>query len=169
MIQYGIVIRNNVLQKKVWLLDSFSGTVPIFFKKNVCLGGLLTYHLEHNNNRYVMHKPELIALPNIEDENFLLFFHHVLELCFHFVPTGSCAPEIFNLVKLLYSCDSNFTTRYAQHIFLCKLFTLLGLIPEQLFVQKKYNEQQVTTWLKRCIAQHPLVHEFKTTHFLDMQ
>ena len=116
----------------------------------------------------------------------ILFLHHVLEICYYFMPIKSYNPTIFSLLHVLYMSDGWLHTMAVKKFFLLKLFVLLGFTQDKKFRTPSfhrlvtapfaqmlsgdidsYDEETVNEWLRLCVASHPIADKFKTTYFLD--
>lgn len=124
-------------------------------------------------------------------EQHLYWLHHLLEICYFFIPLGSSCPDVFQLIEYCFAlCEqsslfgSNFFV--VKKLCLVRLFILLGFYPEQelflgtevsldsLNVQKvrSLHEDEATAmvqaidkWLFACLQEHPHVMHFKTMSF----
>ena len=119
----------------------------------------------------------------------LLFFHHVFELCYYFIPVGLSSKNIFQHLLFLYRSDKIFDNICLQKLFVGKLLFMLGVYPpEKLFNESLYvnfvnlfskpidmlvkldidleYKKKLNFWLLGCVNVHPCVGSFKTVHFL---
>lgn len=184
----AIVLKTYLPQKyKLSLLDDDLGKImAVPNRMHIGYGALIHYHARIQNGLYFMHSIDIIDLPFALAKEDILFVHHVLELCYFFVPLGCQTPRLFELIMLLYS-SSVLKHDTVKKIFLFRLFACLGLYPED----QKFNtpyfhhlalaavdiimvqpldmvvEQALDEWLLSCIALHPCTHNFKTVHFLS--
>ncbi len=186
----GILLRNFSPKKnKLALIDDQLGRVDAaFFSGIYHTGSLLNYRLSGMPGRYLIEQASMIDSPLCLARTDILFLHHILEVCFYFIPIGSCIQGIFNLLQLLYAAESVDWDLTAKQFFLFRLFTQLGMHPaayrlpasllEQLHAAAYANEQPqladadkkiIRTWLQHCLMQHPDVAQFNTTHFLNNQ
>jgi hypothetical protein len=183
----GIVLRIHSPRKQmVTILDKEDGAVTYVPDALLCSGAFLHYIVIKKNNLLLLHASEQINLPLNLAKHDILFLHHVLELCYYFLPIGSPAPEVFEHLQQLYTCEHIALSRVIKKLFLVRLFLLFGVYPEdtrlhasllqygarslvdmttQEFVNLE-NENMVDAWLHSCIAVHPRSSLFKTVHFL---
>lgn len=151
------------------------------------VGSLLAYHTQQRSSLYFLYEISLTDMPLSLAKDDILFLHHVLEICYFCVPFGNAAPEIFNAVTQLYQGHSESYIYDYKIAFLFKLLILLGMHPDEPHFQDPFyyhlaresidsimdksihldTKQALHEWVRSCIAIHPLVHAFKTMHFLD--
>lgn len=185
----AIVLKTYLPQKyKLCVLDSDLGkvmTVPN--RSDIGNGALILYFPREQQMLYFMHGIEIIDSPLMLAKEDILFIHHVLELCYFFVPIGERVPQLFVLLMALYTSQTLLHTIIAKKVFLFQFFACLGLYPEGARFQTPYFhqlamasidnialspidlviEQELDEWLRSCIALHPCTHNFKTVHFLQ--
>lgn len=184
----AIVLKTYLPQKyKLSLLDWHLGKIMgVPNRVDIGHGALIEYHLREQNGFYFMHGINIIDLPFALAKEDILFVHHVLELCYFFVPLGGEVPRLFDLIMILYDASNALIHDNAKKLFLFKLFSCLGLYPEDPKFRTPYFhqlagssidmitiqpldlviEQALDEWLLSCIALHPCTHNFKTVHFL---
>ena len=185
----GIILKQPLSQKNmVALLDKRFGRIEgIFRPSDVCAGSLIQYDVLLRNNRYFINDLQLIYIPLSLAQIDLLFLHHVLEICYYFIPIGSDIVGVFDLLSFLYTVDHMWKNKILKKIFVFKLLTTLGVWPdyhnaytsrfEQLSALPidRINseaidlacEQELDDWLRCCMAQHSCIDEFKTVNFLN--
>lgn len=179
-----IANRNNLL-----VLDSHDGVCCLFFKRQprCCCGDLVTYSLRTQGRYCFVDDMFTNAAPALAHVDALFFLHQVLEICRYSVPEGDEARAVFNLLLTLYgekgSCLLGQQRAFlSQKIFLCKLFILLGLYPDDKKFQKLYFNRiihesidslmdqpidlkyagELDEWIRACFAIHPNAKSFKT-------
>ncbi len=185
----GIVLKRPLSQKNtIALLDKKLGRIEgIFMSSNVCAGSLIQYDAQLRNNRCFINDLQLIYVPLSLAQVDLLFLHHVLEICYYFIPIGSGAAGVFDLLLFLYTVDHMWENKTLKKLFVFKLLTTLGVWPDyhkahtsrfdrlstlpidrinSKAIDLAY-EQELDNWLRCCMAQHPYIDEFKTVHFLN--
>lgn len=184
----GIVLKTYFPgQCKVSLLDQTLGKiVGVPVRTDMSSGACISYFVQQTNSVYFMQNVEIIDVPMAMAYNDILFLHHILEVCYYFVPSGSRAPRLFALLVALYSNQQKLWNAQMKKLFLFQLFTVIGMYPEDAQFRTPYFhhlasasidtladqsldlviEQQLDAWLLRCIAQHPCAHNFKTVSFL---
>jgi len=185
----GIVLKKYFPKKRVIaVLDSALGLIDyVPDTENIALGALLHYWVVQRKGVSFIHGIENIQVPLLLGKYDILFFHHVLEICYYFVPRGQYSENIYMLMNCLYSADHNLMNVIQKKSFLVKLFSVLGIYP---YSSAKYNssllqkisgsidladysaldlgsERELDAWLHGCLLHHPELEKFKTTHFLD--
>lgn len=184
----GIILKKSRTSPfKVVLLDKVHGKIEcIANTPSLSVGALITYNMrEQQSNRFIS-DTTLLYIPLSLAQIDMLFFHHVLELTYYFTQIGNCSAEIFDLMAFLYSAEHSTMTTQTKKLFLLKLLTSMGSIPEvneirtecitklnTLDIQQlsqmiinTIHEKELDRWLWCCVWQHPYVNEFKTVHFL---
>lgn len=183
----GIVLK-KLSTHKVAILDAQRGRLDGIIMKPICIGSLVDYGIEKERGTIVYISDCTITdLPFSLARHDLLFWHHVLELCFYFVPLGSYTPQLFELCTFLYTVDTDtsWLTR-SKKLYLFKLLTTIGMYPRlpQLspatldhFIRlplsamvheilDEQHEKKLDEWLRVCMSDHPAVMHFKTIHYL---
>lgn len=189
---YGIILKTYFpYNYKIVLFDAELGKIEsiLRIKKNqnyrLCNGMLINYLQTHKNNKFFIHDIEIIELPYISHHSQFLFFHHILELCYFFLPNNMKATEIFDLINFFYKDSEKLKNIQAQKIFLCKLLLLLGIYPENIAVEEYFEaffynpidniidksldlkfEKKLSSWIMTCINMHPQANLIKTKNFL---
>jgi hypothetical protein len=187
--QTGIVLKTHFPKnRKITMLDHEGNKVHyVPSSQDLCVGTMLHYYVPSLQHTQFIHGVEKIGLPLLLARNDLLFFHHILELCYYFVPMGCGMPEVFSLVTQLYRADISGFTPLFKKIFLVKLFTIFGIVPDE----SRFNtvswhrimiesvdtlasqiidldmEHDLDEWIRCCIAMHPNHAYFKTVQFSD--
>ena len=186
----GIVLKSYFPKKcKLSLLDNkmgkISGVPPV--GRFIASGSLIEYSLVEQTTCSFLYNVDVHNMPFALAQRDILFLHHVLEMCYYFIPARSYNPAIFSLLQILYISDSWIHIMAVKKFFLLKLFVLLGLYPEERkfknpsfhrlvhisFEQmideevKQYDEEALDEWLRLCVASHPIANRFKTTYFLN--
>jgi len=186
--QTGIILKQFSGKQKVALFDKKEGRLDAVVRKPLLVGSLIDYTIEKRQGALVyLDNYALIDLPFQLAREDLLFWHHVLELCYYFVPVGSYTDHLFELCSVLYTTDAT-PYRFARvkKIYLFKLLTTIGLYPRlpelslatmhhfmaldlHAMAHESINdehEQLLDRWLRLCITQHPAVAQFKTINYL---
>lgn len=185
----AIVIRQLETPHKIALLDRVAGRVDgIVSSPLVRVGSLIEYTIEKNRGtmRYIRHY-SVVDVPLSLARTDILFWHHILELCYYFVPLGSFTQQLFELLEFLYTVDVGvYWCMRAKKLYLFKLLTCIGVytrlprLPiEQLLrfqsmpltmitddVINEQSEKQLDEWLRLCVYEHPAIRKFQTMHFL---
>lgn len=187
----GIILKTFFPKKmKMVILDQHMGKIEaVPHSDQYTAGSLLSYHTQQRGPVYFLHEISLMDMPLWLAKDDILFLHHVLEICYFCAPFGSNVPEIFNLVIQLYQEHSDCYSHEFKISFLFKLLILLGMHPDEPHFQDPYYyhlaRESIDTimsksihldtklalhkWVRSCIAIHPLIHAFKTMHFLDIK
>lgn len=187
--ELGIVLHYNDENNSAILLDNKRGKIKArSYGTNLSSGMVIAYDLEGTHyHSYQLKWTEVLACPEQQAQQDILFLHHVLELCDYFIPLHVKEKGVYSLLKLLctgqlLSVDSHNKKR----LFLFKLSSGLGLYPQdsifhtpffyrlaQLPIKEILHESiddtivhKLNKWLHDCIAQHPFVDRFKTICFL---
>ena len=182
------IILKQLSPHKIALLDKRRGRLDGITLKPLCLGSLIHYAIEKERSTMVyLRDTQLIDLPFTIGRDDILFWHHVLELCFYFVPPGSHIPELFELCTFLYTVDTNACwPKQSKKLYLFKLLTIIGVYPRlpQLSPEKLHylislplaviaqeildtqHEKRLDEWLRVCVSDHPAIAKFKTIHYL---
>ena len=169
------------------ILDKIQGKIEcVTATPSLATGSLITYNIHQQRSTHFINDSTLIYMLLSLAQADILFFHHVLELVYYFTHVGNCAKEVFDLLAFLYSASTTTMTPQSKKLFLLKLLTSMGSVPEhnetrtELITQlttmniKQLNEvtidamyeKELDRWLWCCVWQHPYVNEFKTVHFL---
>jgi hypothetical protein len=184
----GIILQKNRRSPfKVVILDKVHGKIEcIANTPSLSVGALITYNIREQQSSRFISDTTLLYIPLSLAHIDMLFFHHVLELIYHFTQIGNYSDEIFDLMAFLYSAEHTTMTTQTKKFFLLKLLTSMGSMPELNTVRTEQitklntlaiqelsqmiinttHEQELDRWLWSCIWQHPYVNEFKTVHFL---
>lgn len=187
MINTAIIIKKLYPHdNKVALIDQDKGRInAILYKKSIIEGSLIQYSLKTSKMSLLLDDVEYLYTPLEWGKNDLLFFHHILEICYFFIPLYSCVEGIFNFLCFLFQMQDRSLSSDFQKIFLCKLFLILGIYPqtdflkttiakklfyislEDMILLKIENKDltRIDQWLKQCIMQHHMILNFKTLTF----
>jgi hypothetical protein len=181
----GIVLRAylpNVHKCVIFdqLIGKFDATAPKGLQ-NLAPGFLVSYQRIAQYNQYKLEVIELIAVPVCISHETIYFLHHVLELCYFFLPHESSNESLFCLLEFLLHAADFIKYSWFKKIFLLRFFISVGMYPEDemLHTQRireliegpiilqdhmldSHTNQALTKWLRDCIAMHPQKHLFKT-------
>lgn len=198
MLQQGIVLRNYFpQQQKVSLLDITEGRIACMIQDSsiaprLANGSLIEYVLDKPRNSYRACGVDIIYMPLTWHHAQFLFLHHLLELCYYFLPLNCHAQEIFYLVKALYCHEDIMQNEITKKIFLCRFFSMLGIYPADAAsygavffnlisahrgsidnkvampsrITDKIMQDKLKNWLLGCIAMHPYSYKLKTLDYL---
>jgi len=119
----GIILQKSRTSPfKMVILDKIHGKIEcIATTPSLSIGALITYNMREQQSSRFISDTTLLYIPLSLAHTDMLFFHHVLELIYHFTQVGNCSKEIFDLMAFLYSTD------HATMLFQTKKFFLLKL------------------------------------------
>lgn len=184
----GILLKKYTPKKeKISVLDNSLGRIEATVKMNQIQalnhGALFSYTIESvHTNLYCINNIEILNVPFTLAKQDIYFFHHLLELCYYFLPLDIAYPSIFELIDTAFNHILN-----NKPIILLRFFTSLGIYPEELPFEKTYflhllscplqiilkeklDDRQLKmleSWLLRCIEMHPYKKNFKTNYFVS--
>lgn len=185
----AIVVRQLETPHKIALLDRVAGRVDgIIASPLLRVGSLIEYVVDRNRGtlRYIQHYM-VVGVPFSIAKSDILFWHHVLELCYYFVPPGSFTHQLFELLEFLYTVDIGLCWRMrSKKLYLFKLLVLIGVytrlprlpveqiqhlqaLPLDMIVDEVLDDQSekmLDEWLRLCVYEHPAIRKFNTIHFL---
>lgn len=184
----GIVLRQLETPHKVALIDHIAGRIDGILISPVCLGAMLCYRIDKKQGTlHYLQDISVVAVPFAIARSDIMFWHHILELCYFFTPLGSMTNQLFELVKFLYTIDTSMSwCEQSKKIYLFKLIALVGLyskfpalsavklahlhaLPLDMIRNEWVDEQDekiLDEWLYRCMYEHPAIRKFKTVRFL---
>ena len=185
----GIILKTLFPKKmKMILLDEQFGKIEgVPGHDNFSPGSILSYYTQPKGSLYFLSTISLLDMPLSLAKKDILFLHHVLEICYFCAPFGKNMPEVFNLIQELYQLDPLYNQRPFKIAFLFKLLILLGMHPDKPWLQQEFyyllaresidtiinksihldTKESLQEWVYSCISIHPLIHIFKTLHFLE--
>ncbi len=186
----GIVLKSYQPQKcKLAILDRDSGKImAVPNRTDISHGALIMYFKREQEHLTFIHSIDIIDMPFALAHEDIVFVHHVLELCYYFIPMSSHAPQIFIALLRFYEYPIVLTTPIMKKIFVVQLFFLLGVYPESPWAKSASINQLISTsidiwaaqsidlkiekeldeWLMHCIKTHPQAAYFRTINFLLM-
>lgn len=174
-------------EPRVALLDQKKGRLNARgIKQSFIEGSIIEYSAEIKYGTLFIQSSEYLYMPLSWAVHDILFLHHVLEICYRFIPLESCVDGIFDLLCLLFKNEQSEWKISAKKMFLCRLFLLVGMYPQTNFIKTKIamsllyismedmiqlkidkNDQLLMDrWLIECISKHHLGFDFKTIGFL---
>jgi hypothetical protein len=185
----GIVLKKHFSKKRtISVLDNQVGRIDyVPNTEDICVGALLSYWVTQRKGVSFIHSIEKLNVPLGLGKNDILFLHHVLEICYYFVPVGDEAHHLYTLMEQLYMLEQYPMSKLYQKSFLVILFYRLGIYPrDKKFQQPRFYqmaagsidfivqqgldltfEQELNDWLYDCLSHHPALAHFKTVHFLQ--
>jgi len=174
--------------KKVALLDNQYGKIMCYVPvRRLSIGSHIEYRLIKKRQYYTAYDIEVIRMPFAVARTDILFLHHVLEVCYYFIPEGVMASDLFALIEYMYKNNDILLSSVSKKLYVSKLFILFGIYPEKPYITLDYwkmlleepiesilaksidfaTKQELNVWLRSCMQIHPLVHTFKTFEFLN--
>lgn len=185
----GIILKTLFPKKrKMIVLDSKLGKIEaVPSHENFTIGSLLSYCPQMQGSLYFLREINILDIPLALAKSDILFLHHVIEICYFCIPFDKSSVEIFNMIHQLYQPEIQSYNHAFKIAFLFKLLISLGMHPEESrFHDSAYYilaRESIDTildksidldtdctlheWVRSCILIHPLIHIFKTVHFLD--
>lgn len=186
---HGIVLKTFFTSKdKIALLDMTHGKITaVPTTQQICLGALIRYTIDKRIATYHLSSIECIELPLAFSHSDLFFYHHVLELCYYFIPLDSGPSDLFYVVRQLCLLDTAYFSYRYKILFLVRLFLIFGIhseIPhgqwpsltrvfatdvDSIIIETidLQTIDEMRQWLGSCLAHHPLLKQFKTLQFLN--
>ncbi len=187
---WGIVLRHNVHSTyTTHLLDRNLGKIEAVIRdkksNRLCRGAVVTYLVDDHKGNFKVHALDIIHIPIELAQHDILFLHHVLEICFHFIPVSINHDTIFDLLIQVYKKHKMWDNKMIKKWYLMKFFMGIGMYPEitlnsslsavadirieDILDNMKnldINEAELDAWLLECLYMHPHISVFKTVHFL---
>ncbi len=147
-------------------------------------GVILSYREKSRyKNIFYIQEPLLDYFPLEFAKNNIQLMHCLLELCYYFIPVGSCTSGVFDFFKAVYKMSEKGLLPHAL-IIVAKLLVILGIYPiEKEFqhliqvlsetpidnvsqsVLELAQEDLFNRWVQWCVADHPFGHWFKAVPF----
>lgn len=184
----GILLKNYSPKKqKVSLFDKALGRIEATFEnssqRQLNNGSLLAYHAQQtHNNLYSLNALEIIDIPFALARHDIYFLHHILELCYYFLPPQVTAPDTFVLLQAAFN-----QPLANKLLILLRFFTSISMYPEDVPFESSYfhrllsypieiilkeqlddeHHKQLKPWLLRCSDMHPYKKQFKTHYLLN--
>ena len=185
----GIILKNYQSdQQRFSVLDRNDGKITcMLYNSSIVKGGLISYFTSTDTGTRIVTGVEVLDIPFTLARHDILLLHHVLELCYYFLPIQSEAEATFDLLMFLYRAADKLTTPLRKKIFLCKLHVSFGCYTDyaplsMMFFSRLHSEsidsivqvslrleieRKVDAWLYSCLREHPCFRNFKTVHFFD--
>ncbi len=186
----GIILKTFFPKKmKMIVLDQQLGKIEaVPPKDNYFCGSLISYHVQVKGSVYFLSDIHLLDMPLYLAKDDILFLHHVLEVCYFCIPFDNQVTEIFVLLSQLYTNSVPAYDTAFKIAFLFKILILLGMHPHEPRFQVPHyymlaresidtiinksihldTNETLYEWVRSCMSIHPLIHVFKTMHFLDV-
>lgn len=169
------------------LLDEYTGRIIGIWKTEFPAGTILKYSVKRFYSHNLFTDQCVIDdMPLFLAKTDLIFLHHLLEICYYFIPIGSGSQGIFNLIAFIYNQPLASKTLFYKKFLVFKLLHLIGLCPElsigdtreiakfiacsvdtgdDQFIDLS-SELVLDRWLLACIMQHPHYEQLNTINFL---
>lgn len=185
----GIILKTFFPKKmKMVVLDEHLGKIEaVPPSENYTPGSLISYYAHARGQIYFLHSIELLDMPLALAKDDILFLHHVIEIVYFSSPFATSVPEVFGMIYQLYELKRNAYSDDFKIVYLFKLLVALGMHPEESRFQDAHYyllaresidtiinmsihldiKRALHEWVRACVLVHPLVHVFKTMHFLD--
>lgn len=170
----GFVIKRFLpLKQKVMILSRQSGKINgaaknYFQIDKLWPGQLISYSPVSLSTSGIVHlidQVEILHLPFDGTSNHFVWFHHLLEICYYFLPLESPCVDIFDhiLVSLDALTDEGLREYSAliKRTVLVKLFALLGFYPEKRLISMAALFNHIQRWSVDS-EKHAALHSFKT-------
>ena len=184
----GIVLKNHFpTNKTISILDKDLGKIRCRIKKkNISVGSIISYTIVSKKIWCLLDGVEVLYIPFETAIDDILFLHHILEMCYYFIPAESKNTEAFKLISYLYYFGYKIKYIIDKKLFLFKLFLFLGLYCEgkrfqtprfhtlaiksiDTLIDKQLHlkiEKDLDMWLYACVSTHPMFRSLKTIDFL---
>ncbi len=184
---FGFVLRTYFPKKhKISLLDEQLGRIEGLFLHTTLLqtisaGTLISYEVYQKGNLHRIEAVSIQAVPLKAAKYDIYFLHHVLELCYYFLPLHHAMPSIFDLINFITQSSEQLNESLQKKLLLLRFFSHLGIHPEQdlclsdslhnllsqpidsmLKMDVMIAESKLERWLLSCIETHPQKAQFKT-------
>lgn len=148
-------------------------------------GSIITYTLTQRGVSYVFDIVDLEHVPFSFARQDIFFLHHILELCYYFLPIGCAVDDVFELLMHLFQLQNNEKLRSRRRLVVARLFSLFGVYPEDIKISEFMEsiiyqplnqlldtpvDVRMNTWLDQwvwsCVMAHPYKEKFKTIWLL---
>ena len=188
----GIILKKYMPKKnKIVVFDQIYGKIiAVSYDEKLlthCACGTVIQYVAYEMNQiFLCRQIELLSMPiqlNYED---IFFLHHLLELCYYFLPIGHAMEELFSLLIFVLSFPHRITTRIHKKMIIWRILVQHGLYPELDINSYKVfkNLMQITIstmlektishtfenvldeWVFESIHSHPSVQQFKTISYV---
>ncbi len=148
------------------------------------------------DNGIYTHTVAIEYTPEERSHDELIALHHILELCYFYLPTNNPCPEIYNLISLFITFTLYQQTLCAmypviQNLWVAKFLSLMGFYEQAPIIKdltifdmmivdfthsqnlefsmsqiKHINIQKINDWIMLCLKTHPLYAHFKTVRLM---
>lgn len=184
---FGFVLRTYFPKKhKISLFDERLGRIEGFIFRATILqmissGTLISYEARPKGNLHSIEAVNIQEVPLNAAKYDIYFLHHVLELCYYFLPLHYAMPSIFHLINFVTQSSEQFHSSLQKKLFLLRFFSHLGIHPDEdtapsgslhnllsqpidsmLKMKVAIAESKLDQWLLACMESHPQKAQFKT-------
>lgn len=130
-----VIKKINFATSKAVVLTMNNGKRDLFFKTmsmgvKVCCGMLISFSKIERNGQWICQDFEILACHSDLNCDGIYFLHHILEICYYFVPYDKPCAEIFSLLRnwLMFSHRYGGVENFYlfNKIFVLKLLSLFG-------------------------------------------
>jgi hypothetical protein len=186
----GIVLKSSHTNTQaIVILDQQRGKISgnVSGRTTLALGNgtVMTYDLICRRSWYTLEGVNLEYVPFESARDDIFFLHHVLELCYYFLPEECAVDEVFQMLLYLMHVAPYEKVVSRKYLVVARLLHLFGLYPEhdglcaylqkigdmplELFFDISCTENMqkiVYQWVWSCIMAHPDKKKFKTIELL---
>jgi hypothetical protein len=188
----GIIIRKHFPKKVcISVLDEHLGHLRVIpsswqWASYSSVGALINYVLIEEGDTFFVKHVELEMIPSYQNEDLLLFMHHLMEICCFCLPVQGGKTESFDLLHYAVTFFGDISQKpLAQRLLLAKLLFILGQYPidvdqlsVSLLLHKPYplllelaltheHKKELEIFIYQCIKFHPYGRLLKTVNFLS--
>lgn len=141
---FGVVLKSFLPYKnKIAVLAQREGrtnliVAPGRLHRKFSAGVAIRFFASPRDSRFISNV-EVVIVPVMPLGPHLYWFHHILEICYYFIPVGYVYADMFRLVR--YALDLSSKSHYfepyfhiVRKVFLLKTLILLGFYPKQALV-----------------------------------
>ena len=182
----GIILKTFFEKKrKMIVLDRRVGKIECVPPSDgYCIGSVLEYSSVAKGSLYLLHEVQIIEVPLVAARIDINFMHHMLEICYFFMPFHQVIDEVYECIVHAYTHLPATDNELIKLAYLFKVVCLLGLHPEESVAQRRdlywlarepidtivnktldlEIKQAIDVWVRYSIQGHPLHTLFKTTY-----
>jgi len=179
----GIILKHH--GRRLIVLEEGGQRVDLYVTYHVSYarlseGVVISYSAQCDGKQKLsISQPALEYFPLILARHDIVFLHTLLELCYYFVPEGSCSRGVFDFFIEIYELSENHIP-FNKKLVICKLLTLVGQYPVSYELQSLIQRVSVTPidkigqsgielaeeelydeWMRWCMTDHPYGRWFK--------
>lgn len=188
----GIVLKEKPYKAAFFIFDRELGTIEVVpevrYVHRLCRGALITYTVQMHKGMYQIKALDILHVPLELAQEDILFLHHLLEMCFFFIPSGIQHSTVFDFLLKIYKMHYIYEDVVIKKLLLVKFFMLIGMHPEIKSASGLgtiallpidaipgtlstlcISEAEINSWLAECMYMHPHASVFKTIRFVTHQ